>query len=396
MRHYHRLRCGVIPWLPLVLALTVGQVSVAQNIKYGPFRMDLGFTLGADFRDNANASQNHPKADAQLTLGPTLSGGVFLPFAGGEEFTLTLAAIYSHSITGVQADTFGAPLTATLVLPIYVAQWNVVLSDSYNRQNDPLETTFAANRTQVLEDQNIASISATRQLGKFSVTLAAQRIDQMYPQDPSQEQADYQFSFTPAYFFREGYSVFIRNTYGINELDDPALRDSIGYSTELGLNGQITKSLSGTISLGWSHSELEATKTNGVDHIDGVSSTVSLSYTHPLRPNTTHSLSFFHSPGITLQLKDSNITETTGVNYNIAHRLNRYMTISPSVTWTRLHSLSGSTETADLIVVGISLQRQFTKQLIGSLAYQYQTRKSDVNGLSYDVNEVTVNFNYTF
>ena len=122
-----------------------------------------------------------------------------------------MAATYSQSLTGVQPDTFGAPLNAALVLPIYVAEWNVVLSDSFSFENDPLDSTFAVNRTQVEEYSNVASASATRQLGKFSATFAAQRTDDIYPSDPSQEETDYLFSFTPAYFFREGYSVFLRN-----------------------------------------------------------------------------------------------------------------------------------------------------------------------------------------
>jgi Putative beta-barrel porin 2 len=396
MRQHHRLRRGVSSLFWLLLALTIAHPAVAQNFLTGPFRLNLGFTAGADFRDNANLSENHPKADVLLSVGPTLSGGVFLPFSGGEEFTLSVAATYSHSLTGAQSDDFGAPLNASLVLPLYVAEWNVVLADSFNFENDPLDSTFAVNRTRVTEYANIASASATHQLGKFSATFAAQRTDDFYPSDPSQEETDYLFSFTPAYFFREGYSVFIRNSYGISYLVDPTLRDSRGYSTQLGLNGQITPSLNGTVSLGWSHLELNATPTNGIDHIDGVSSQIAVNYTHPLRPNTTHTLSFFHDPGITLGLKESSITAVTGVNYTIAHRLSRYLTLAPNVGWTHLESLSGSREIADITVVGFRLQRQFTKKLTGSFAYQYQTRNSNLVGQSYDVNEVTVNFNYTF
>src|SRR6266852_7040510 len=110
MRQHHRLRRGVAFWLWLLLASAVARPAIAQNLLVGPFRMNMGFTAGADFRDNANLSENHPKADVLLTVGPTLSGGAYLPLAGGEEFTLTLAATYSHSLTGVQGDSFGAPL----------------------------------------------------------------------------------------------------------------------------------------------------------------------------------------------------------------------------------------------------------------------------------------------
>ncbi len=54
------------------------------------------------------------------------------------------------------------------------------------------------------------------------------------------------------------------------------------------------------------------------------------------------------------------------------------MTLAPSVGWTHLESLSGSSEIADLIVVGISLQRQITKKLSSTFAYRYQTRSSNL------------------
>src|SRR5271154_2456918 len=112
MRQHHRLRRGITSWLWILWALAVTHPAAAQNIQTGPFRLNMGLTAGADFRDNANLSENHPKADVLLSIVPPLSGGVFLPFAGGEEFTLTAAATYSQSLTGAQPDTFGAPLTA--------------------------------------------------------------------------------------------------------------------------------------------------------------------------------------------------------------------------------------------------------------------------------------------
>ena len=396
MRPHHRHQRSVLLWLLLWWGLGWSRAGVAQNFQWGPIRGNAGFTVGADYRDNANTSPNNPKADVLLTVGPTLSGGVYLPFSGGEEFDLTLAATYSHSVNGVTADSFGAPMTATLSLPIYVEEWNVVLFDTFGFTNDPLESTFAVNRSQVKEYSNTGSASATRQLGKFAITLAVQRYDTWFPDDPNQEETDYQFSFTPSFALREGYSVFIRNSYGLVYLNDPTLRDSTGFSTEAGINGQITPSLFGTISLGWAHSELAATPTNGVDHIDGISSDVSVSYTHPLRPNTTHSLAFFRSPGVTLLLKDSSITETTGLSYTIAHKLNRSLTLSPAVTWTHLKSLSGTVEVADIVAVGFGLQRTFTKHLSGTFNYRYQTRSSNIAGNSYDVNDISVSANYTF
>lgn len=371
-------------------------VAQAQNFKWGPFQGTGGFTLGAEFLDNANTSPNHPKADVELTLGPTLSGGVYLPFPGGEQFTLTMAATYVQSLTGVTPDSFGAPLTATLTLPLYVAEWNVVVTETFNFTNDPLENTFAVNRTRVEEYFNSVGASATRQFGKFSTTFAAQRYDYIFPSDSSQEETDYQFSFTPAFMLAQGYSVFLRSSYGLTYLADPTLQDSTGYSLDFGVNGQITPSLNGTIELGWTHEFLEASGTNSAHNIDGVDSNVTLNYTHPLRPNTTHSISFYRNPGVALLLKSSSITEATGVAYTISHRLNQSLTLSPQVGWTHLQSLFSTGEVADLIQVGFGLQRIFTKHLTGSFSYLYQTRESNIPANSYNVNEVTLSANYTF
>lgn len=369
---------------------------MAQNFKWGPVQMTGGVEAGADFRDNANTSPNHPKGDVLLTLGPTLSGGVYLPFAGGEQLTLTMAATYTRSLTGVTPDSFGAPLTAALTLPMYVAEWTVLVFDNFNFTNDPLENTFAVNRTRVEEYLNLVGGSATKQFGKFATTFAVQRTDYIYPSDSTQEETDYQFSFTPSFMLAQGYSVFVRTSYGLTYLADPTLQDSTGYSIDAGVNGQITPSLNGTISLGWTHEQLTASGTNTAQNIDGVDSNVTLSYTHPLRPNTTHSISFYRNPGVALLLKSSSITQATGVNYIISHRLNRYLTLSPQIGWTHLESLSGSKEVADILQVGFGLQRTFTRHLTASFSYLYQTRSSNIPANGYDVNDVSISANYTF
>lgn len=396
MTPHHRLLRSVALVSLTWSVIGAGRVCVAQNFKWGPVQMTGGVEAGADFRDNANTSPNHPKGDVLLTLGPTLNGGVYLPFAGGEQFTLTMAATYTKSLTGVTPDSFGAPLTAALNLPMYVAEWTVDVYDNFNFTNDPLENTFAVNRTRVEEYSNLAGGSATRQFGKFATTFAVQRTDYIFPSDPTQEETDYQFSFTPSFTLREGYSAFMRTSYGLTYLSDASLQDSTGYALDFGVTGQITPSLNGTISLGWTHEYLQASGTNTAKNIDGVDSNLTLTYAHPLRPNTTHSLVFYRNPGVALLLKSSSITQATGISYIISHRLNRSLTLSPQIGWTHLESLAGSKEVADLVQVGFGLQRTFTKHLTGSFSYLFQTRGSNIPGNTYNVNDVTISANYTF
>jgi len=370
---------------------------------------------GFEFDDNVNTSQTNPKPDVKLLVGPTVSGGVFLPFAGGEQFTLAVSLAYQRSLMGNSADSFGAPLSASLILPLYVNHWAIVASDTFSFTDDPLEKTFAFNRTKAVEYDNSASVTATRQLGSFALTLGLSRTDKITPDDPTLAEEDYLLSVTPAFFFRENYSVFWQSTVGLVYPQDPTRTDTQGVGTSLGLSGQITPALSGTLSLGYQHSHLlpytlPGSGTNGVfggifnkkhisaDNVDGPTANMGLNYTHPLRPNTTHSIQFFYSPGVTALLQNSNIQETYGVSYSIAHRLSPQLTLAPNVFWTHTADVgkAGSGEVDDIVGVGFGLSRQFNKKLSASLIYRFQSRSSNLTGASYDDNDVNVSMNYTF
>jgi hypothetical protein len=236
-----------------------------------------------------------------------------------------------------------------------------------------------------------------RRFGKIGLSLGASRQDQILPDDPLLEQTSYQFNITPSYYLSDTYSVFLRNSYGLFYPTDPSRPNVTGYSSELGVSGQLTPNVSGSVSAGYAHSYVEATPTSPAQNIDGISSTVSLHYAGGLRPNTSHTISFFRSPGVTAALQSANVTEVTGINYTITHQMNSNVTLSPQIQWTHLRSLSGTPqETADLLALGITLRRVFTKHLTGTLGYLHQSRSSNIPLSSYDANRVNAYLTYSF
>jgi len=386
----------------LIISALAGVVpATAQTIRMGPISLNVGVSTGLEFTDNANSSETERESDLRLTIGPTISGGITLPISlrGGEKLTLQTSFGYTYKMSLLDKPTqsFGSPISASLVLPIAVERWTIVASDSFSFNNEPLETTWAFNRDKVTQYSNTASINATRQMGKFALTLATSRNDKINPDDPDLEETTYQFSVTPSYYLRENYSVFWRNTYSISDIADPTQRDSSGISTEVGLSGQITPQLVGAVSIGYTWAFLEAYATNNAEVVEGVSSSVALSYAHPLRPNTTHSLSVFRSPGVTALLKDTAVTEITGVAYTISHRLSRHITLAPTFTYSHLKALGGdSNEETDLFSAGMGLSRSFTRRLSGSVNYRFQLRSSNLEDGSYYVNTVGVSLTYNF
>jgi hypothetical protein len=191
--------------------------------------------------------------------------------------------------------------------------------------------------------------------------------------------------------------VFLSATYGFNEYSDSERRESAGISLSIGLSGQIMQSLSGSISVGYAVTDIEAGRTNDAERVDGVTSSIGLSYAHPLRPNTTHGISFSRSPGITAILEDSDLTEVTGISYTISHLLSREITLTPSIGWFHAEDIGGSTgEIVDTIDIGFGLSKRFTRQLSGSMNYRFQSRSSNLKGQSYDTNRINISLTYTF
>jgi len=394
------LSIHIPPTIWFASLLLVVTTASAQTINWGPFRLNLGASASATYTDNKDASERNPQSEITFEVGPTVTGGIQLTpqLPAFEPLTLDVAASYSisYSLEDEWDESFDAPINVAFRLPMRIMKWDVILSDTFSFSNEPLEQTFAFNRDDVPSYENVAQLSISRTGGRLGINFGVSRQDQWYPDDPEQDETAYQFSITPAYYFRENYSIFWRNSYGITDRHGPGEPDSEGYSSEIGVSGQITPNLSGVVSIGFAHTDVH--RTNGTDRVDGISSTLALNYVQPLRPNTTYSIAFTRSPGITAALEDSDITEVTSVTLSIAHRLSRFITLSPTIGWTLLEDISsdGDGEKVHIIQIGMGLSRQFTRKLSGGLTYRYQTRDSNLPDQSYDVNEVTVNLTYTF
>jgi len=153
---------------------------------------------------------------------------------------------------------FSSPVVTDVNIPISIGQWRFVASDAFTFENDDLDSAVAIGQPKTTQYNNLAAASLTRNFGKSLVTFGAQRTDKFSPTDPDLEETVDQFSFTPGFIIRDNYTLFWRTTYGLVYLADPKLQDSEGISSEIGVAGQITPYLNGTVSVGYAHSHLKS------------------------------------------------------------------------------------------------------------------------------------------
>ena len=400
-----RLFCLLVCFCGLIVAVR------AETINWGPFHGNLGLQAGFEYQDNYRSSSTNPQDDLTLSCGPTFNGGITLPIrtpSGEEQMTLSVGTSisYRYSLLGRSGqNSFNSPVNVALTAPFSLGSWMIFASDNFSFTDDPLESAVAVGQSRSDQMQNTAALTGTRQFGRFALSLAVQRQDKFSAQNPETEETDYTFSVTPSLFLQKTFSVFWSNSVGFIFPSDAATAvrsQGINLTSMVGISGEITPAISGSLGVGFQHSQFDAyntpTKHIPAQGTDGPTANIGLNYAHPLRPNTTHSLSMFYTPGVTAMMNQSNYQTSYGANYSISHRLNREITLSPNLNWTHTEDASsgGSGEAYDMISAGLGLSRSFGQHLTGTFQYRYQTRSSTLAASSYDCNIISVNFSYTF
>jgi hypothetical protein len=380
-----------------VLSASFAPSASAQFLKLGPVEFRMSASVSLEYNDNVNTAENSAdrKSDYLLRVSPGLTGSMRLGLAGGQQLSLSTSFTYSKSLSGNrETEGFGAPATVSLSLPLQVGEWTLLVSDTFSMRNDAVEELVAIQQAQVVTYNNTASLTARRPLaGRWDIAAAASRRDKISPDIPDLDETLYNFIVTPGVTLPNNYHLGLALSYGLNDVPSTSPRDEGQfYGANVVLSGQFTPSMGGFISLGYALAMIDTA--SGTESVGGISSAVGLSYAHPLRPLTSHSISVFRSPGVTGVLTSPNVTEIYGVGYTISHQLNRYVTLSPTFRYNHLRAIGGNQERADFFTVDFNLSYRITRRLASFFNYRYAQRDSNLAGSSYEQNRMRVGFSY--
>ncbi len=405
-----------------LLALLFASTASADTINYRLLHMNIGVEAGLEYTDNLN---NSPRkvSNVYWVLGPYLQGGLELPLhiVGSEGETAFISTGFSYdqkfSLSGQKnQQSFSSPIVFSASIPWRIGDWRFALTEGLTFKDEPLETAVAVNDSSFSTFDNVASLEANRNFGKAVLSTQLRRRDTFSPDEPTLDITTYELSVTPGWQLRENYLLFWRNTYGLTFQNNNRLQDSEGWSSEVGVSGQLTPQMAGSISMGYSHSYLKRQVLgpgDGIfggifdpdvlkpDNVDGITSQIALAYAHPLRPNTSYSMTLYHSPGVSALLKDSSVSDVYGATLSITHRLRSNLTITPVIQYTHLSDLGRQPpgtphEKTDLFSVDLLLNRNLSQALSAQMEYRYQSRMSNILNGTYDVNQVYLKLRYIF
>jgi hypothetical protein len=381
----------------------------AETLNLGPLKVSLGLEVGVEYDDNINNSEQDPRSDVAFFYGPTIGMAMELPLRVGvgreEPFVARTSFGFrqkQYSRGAGQEDMFNAPVSLILMQSLHLGEWVVTVSDNFAFNNDVLESAAAAGARTLNQYTNTGSVSGTRRFGRFVLTLSGQRMDRWVPQSISLEETTYSFSVIPAVFLKDNMSVFWSTSTGfVFPVDYSSRSDGVNMTTMFGISGQITPALSGSVGVGYVHSEFDVIHSPTGDTpgggIDSMSGQMNVNYAHPLRPNTTHTFSVYYSPGVTATLNNSNYQTSYGARYMIIHFLNRRITLSPTVSWSHTQDEGGTSgQKVDMLGFQVGVSYLFTRHLSGAISYRLQNRISNLPNGSYDKNLISTSLSYTF
>jgi hypothetical protein len=378
------------------------------DLQLGPFRFNgnIGLGAGYEWSDNENQSEDDPEAQGEWTLdfGPVGTATLMLPFRSqGVTLSITTSgtASYKYSYEDDEWEfEFGSPVSVVATLPFYIRGWTVTAANSFSLVNEPLERAVKPEEQDSIEYNNNASITASRPFGRLGVSASVSRSDTWAPDEPFTEETIHQFNFTPTLQITEYHSLYWSHTVGMTTPEDPDRAETIGYSTTVGVSGRLTQTLTGNVGLGYTWvylDEVSGGATNKPSEvISGLNAVMALAFAHPLRPNTTHSLSFAYFPGVTALMDDSDVQESYTATYSLTHRLNRNAVIAPTVSWNFIRDVGsvGSGEATHLVRAGFTFSSPVLATINSTFSYFFETRDSNLTAENYDSHLVNLGLSW--
>lgn len=370
------------------------------NLKLGPTAWTYASGLSAQYNDNLRSDPSNPEQD--LIFRPEAGARMRWPVSQVNELTLTLAGGYAIYTTHSEYDRPFIRPGSELSLDLYAGDFWINLHDRFaiveNGYLDPTVTGIA----DYLRLDNTLGFTVTADFNKLVAKLGYDHaIYRQLGGAQGQPDADMDvFSTSLGYQIRAGDMAGMEAGASlIHYLNVPNdfyssmnYSDGVQWNTGAFYDAQIAQYVHARLSSGYSQflpqsgfaSQLE-------EDLSGIYAQASIS--HRLNKFVDYvvsggrALNFAYYGGLVDQYFVS-----LSANWHVLNRIG----LQTSLAYQHGKQFGTVTEIYDWVGPSLSMDRQLTKHLHSSLAYQFYWRDSDLAGRNYTVNLVTLSAVYRF
>src|SRR5207253_1607623 len=144
---------------------------IPYNLMTGAIKYRISATLGFEYNDNINLSENRPESD--FIIHPQVTINALWPVTQLNTLRLDIGLGYAFYLDHSSQDTNGVLLTpgSQLALDVFVGDFRINFHDRFSLQQDPISELQLSNVVNYGRFENSAGVSVLWDLNKAVATL---------------------------------------------------------------------------------------------------------------------------------------------------------------------------------------------------------------------------------
>jgi len=400
--------------------------QIPYNLKLGPMKLRFSATLGFEYNDNINLSEDAsafllgPNGPVLVTteqlsdfiIRPQINMNALWPITQLNTLRLDLGIGYSFYMDHSSYNTNGILLNpgSQLAFDIFVGDFRINIHDRFSLEQDPVAEIGLSNVADYGRFQNTAGVSVLWDLNAAVVTFGYDHYNYISTTDTfdyldrNADILNASIAYTPTATMSIGLEGSFVNTY----YDQNVLNDSQAFLVGAFIESQLTGNLKVRFALGYQEIDFD---NNGVinDNNDVNDYYANLLLSHRVNSQLTHSLSLGHENQ--LGVNSNYIT----LNY-IRHTANWNILYHTLLSTELFYEDAEESGVNSLIIIGpgiplfnpfgaehihryggaLTLGYQLTPHVTLGFRYQYIQKDSDLPLRDYTQNRVSVDGTYSF
>jgi hypothetical protein len=401
--------------------------NMPYNLQLGPMKVRFSATLGLEYNDNINVSDDasafFPSATGPILIRteqlsdfiirPQVNVNLLWPITQLNTFKLDLGLGYAFYMdhSNYNTDTLLLSPGSQLAFDIFVGDFRINFHDRFSLEQDPVSEISLSNVADYGRFQNTAGISVLWDLNAAVVTVGYDHynyistVDTFDYLDRAAEMVTGSIAFTPSATTSVGLEGAFVDTY----YDQNVLNDSMTYSAGLFFETQITSFLKLRVAGGYQSIDFDNTgvvndSQNSEDYyLNGLLS-------HRVNSVLTHSLSAGHENQLGV---NSNFTTLNYVRHTANWNVLYHTLLSTELFYEDAEDSGGLGPNTGLLPGvplfnpfiaehihrfggALSLGYQLTPHVTLGFRYQYIKKDSDLPLRDYTQNRVSVDGTYSF
>jgi hypothetical protein len=368
---------------------------IPYNLLTGPIKYRISATLGFEYNDNINLSENNPKSD--FIIHPLATINALWPITQLNTLRLDIGLGYAFYLNHSSQNTNGVLLTpgSQLALDVFVGDFRINFHDRFSLQQDPISELQLSNVIDYGRFENTAGVSVLWDLNKVVATLGYDHY--LYVSTNS----DLDYLNRNAEILVGSVACNLTNTTWVglessfvhDYYDQNVLNNSNAVTAGAFLETQLTKYMKMRVAAGYQMINFDHTG-SVFDSNDADDYYANILISHRLNAYITQTLAAGHESQLGV---NSNYITLNYIRHTVTWNIIRNTLLSTEFFFEDANDSGGFfDEHIHRYGGAIAIGYQFTPHVTLGLRYQFTEKDSDVLFRDYTQNRVSFDGTYSF